>query len=61
MDGILKNEKYIGDLRLEKTVSTDLKTRRRVPNIDGQQFYVTNNHEGIMSERMFKRVQDEIE
>ena len=61
VDGILKNEKYIGDLRLEKTVSTDLKTRRRVPNIDGQQFYVTNNHEGIMSERMFKRVQDEIE
>lgn len=61
VDGILKNEKYIGDLRLEKTVSTDLKTRRRVPNIDGQQFYVTNNHEEIMSERMFKRVQDEIE
>lgn len=61
VDGILKNEKYIGDLRLEKTVSTDLKTRRRVSNIDGQQFYVTNNHEGIMSERMFKRVQDEIE
>lgn len=61
VDGILKNEKYIGDLRLEKTVSTDLKTRRRVPNVDGQQFYVTKNHEGIMSERMFKRVQDEIE
>ena len=61
VDGILKNEKYIGDLRLEKTVSTDLKTRRRLPNVDGQQFYVTKNHEGIMSERMFKRVQDEIE
>ena len=61
VDGILKNEKYIGDLRLEKTVSTDLKTRRRVPNINGQQFYVTNNHEGILAERMFKRVQAEIE
>lgn len=61
VDGILNNEKYIGDLRLEKTVSTDLKTRRRVPNINGQQFYVTNNHEGILAERMFKRVQAEIE
>lgn len=32
---MLKNEKYVGDLLLEKTVSTDLKTRKRVPNTKG--------------------------
>lgn len=61
VDNILKNEKYIGDLCLEKTISTDLKTRRRVPNTETEQFYVSKHHQGILPDRMFERVQAEIE
>lgn len=55
---ILRNEKYIGNLVLEKTVSSDLKLRRRIPN-EGQQFRVTDNHAAIISKEMFERVQQE--
>lgn len=55
---ILRNEKYIGNLVLEKTVSTDLKLRRRVAN-EGEQFRVTDNHAAIISKEMFERVQQE--
>lgn len=56
---ILRNEKYIGNLVLEKTVSTDLKLRRRVPNDEGEQFRVIDNHAAIISKEMFERVQQE--
>lgn len=55
---ILRNEKYIGNLVLQKTVSTDLKLRRRVPN-QGEQFRVVDNHAAIISKEMFERVQRE--
>lgn len=55
---ILRNEKYIGNLVLEKTVSTDLKSRRRVPN-KGEQFRVVDNHAAIISKELFDRVQQE--
>lgn len=58
---MLRNEKYVGDLRLEKTVSSDLKYRRRVPNTKGDQFYVGDNHEAIISRDLFERVQREFE
>lgn len=58
---MLKNEKYVGDLLLEKTVSTDLKTRKRVPNTKGDQFFVGNNHEPIIPREIFDRVQREFE
>ena len=56
---MLRNEKYIGNLVLEKTVSSDLKLRRRVPN-EGQQFRVTDNHAAIISKELFERVQQEL-
>ncbi len=58
---MLRNEKYVGDLRLEKTVSTDLKNRRRVPNTKGEQFYVADNHEPIIPRAIFERVQREFD
>lgn len=61
VSNILKNEKYIGDLCLEKTISTDLKTRRRIPNTETEQFYVSQHHQGILADRMFERVQMETE
>ena len=53
---MLRNEKYVGDLRLEKTVSSDLKMRRRVPNTKGTQYFVGDNHEPIISREIFDRV-----
>lgn len=58
---MLRNEKYVGDLRLEKTVSSDLKMRRRVPNTKGTQYFVGDNHEPIISREIFDRVQREFE
>lgn len=56
--GILKNEKYKGDLLLGKTFTTDPITHRRLKNLgERDQFYVANNHEPIVSEEMFERAQ----
>lgn len=59
--GILTNEKYIGDLRLQKTLVTDHLTKKQVPNI-GQlpQFYVESNHEAIIEKEAFETVQREL-
>ena len=47
--GILKNEKYIGDALLQKTITTDFIEKTRIKN-DGSypQYYVTGNHEAII-------------
>ena len=58
---MLRNEKYAGDLILEKTVSSDLKNRRRIPNTKGDQYFVGDNHEPIISREIFDRVQREFE
>ncbi|MEG1925780.1 MAG: recombinase family protein [Ruthenibacterium sp.] len=54
---ILTNEKYIGDLRLQKTLITDHLTKRQVPNI-GQlpQFYIESDHAAIIERDMFEAV-----
>lgn len=57
---ILKNEKYMGDLKLQKTFVADHLTKRKVKNI-GQlpQFYVKSDHEAIIEKEMFEEVQCE--
>lgn len=57
---ILQNEKYAGDLLLEKTMSRDLKSRKRIPN-PGNKYFVGDNHDPIISKEMFERVQREFE
>lgn len=57
---MLRNEKYAGDLMLEKTMSRDLKSRKRIPN-PGNKYFVGDNHEPIISKEMFERVQREFE
>ncbi len=55
---ILKNEKYIGDLNLQKYYSENHITKRTLVN-DGclKRYYVTENHEPIIDRETFDNVQ----
>jgi len=58
---MLRNEKYQGDVRLQKTVTTDHLTKRRVKNTGlVAQYYVTDRHQPIIDKVVFAAVQDEI-
>ncbi|WP_026894839.1 recombinase family protein [Clostridiisalibacter paucivorans] len=58
---ILKNEKYMGDALLQKTVTVDFLTKERVKN-EGHapQYYVENSHEGIISKEIYLQAQEEL-
>ena len=58
---ILQNERYIGDLMLQKTVSVDFMNRKRKLN-EGElpRYYVQNHHEAIISRDTFNAVAAEI-
>ena len=59
---ILSNEKYIGDLRLQKSFSTDFLTRKRKLNHgEKTQYYVQDNHEPIVLRTDYEKVQQELE
>ncbi len=54
--GILKNEKYKGDLLLGKTITVSPLTKRRVKNKgEEDQYYVEDHHEPIISEELFEQ------
>ena len=56
---ILKNEKYKGDLLQGKTFTVDPISHRRLENIGQEQKYlVQNNHEAIVDEETWNRVQE---
>ncbi|MBU3207711.1 recombinase family protein [Clostridium algidicarnis] len=58
---ILQNEKYIGDALLQKTITVDFLTKKRVKN-EGHvpQYYVENSHEAIIPKEFFLQVQEEV-
>ena len=57
--GILKNEKYKGDVLQGKTYTTDPISHRRVVNMgEENQYYIQEHHEPIISERMFNQAQE---
>ena len=57
--GILKNEKYKGDVLQGKTYTTDPISHRRVVNMgEENQYYIAEHHEPIISERMFNQAQE---
>ncbi|WP_010244544.1 recombinase family protein [Acetivibrio cellulolyticus] len=60
--GILRNEKYMGDLLLQKSLSESHLTKRQVKN-EGQlqQFYITDDHEPIVSRAVFSEAQREVQ
>lgn len=59
--GILKNEKYIGDALLQKTITTDFINKVRIKN-DGSepQYYVKDSHDSIIPRDIFVQVQEEM-
>ena len=61
VSGILKNEKYLGDVLLQKGYVTDHLSKRHKKN-EGElpQYYVEGNHEGIIDRATFDAVQTEI-
>lgn len=61
ISGILKNEKYKGDVLLQKSYTVDYLTKKVARNRgEVTQYYIENNHEGIISREIFDMVQDEM-
>ncbi|MDD5792112.1 MAG: recombinase family protein, partial [Erysipelotrichaceae bacterium] len=61
IQGILQNEKYMGDALLQKTITTDFIEKTIVKN-DGSypQYYVTGSQEAIIPRDLFTQVQEEM-
>ena len=59
--GILTNEKYCGDVLLQKTFCTDVISKKIVKNV-GQmtQYYMPDHHEGIVSREQYNAVKVEM-
>lgn len=58
---ILTNEKYIGDALLQKTWTYNtLEKKRRKNRTDAPKYYVSGNHEAIISKETFAAVQQEM-
>lgn len=55
---ILRNEKYVGDLEMQKTVTRDFLTHRSVKNLgEAPKYYVKDHHEGIIDRLTWKKAQ----
>ena len=61
VQGILRNEKYIGDALLQKTITTDFIEKTRIKN-DGSlpQYYVKDSQPAIIPKDIFTQVQEEM-
>ena len=56
--GIIKNEKYKGDLLMGKTFTVDPITKRRLENMgEEDKFYISGHHEPIISGETFEKAQ----
>lgn len=58
LNRILRNEKYCGDMMLQKTVIKSMGNRASVDNTTKPKYYVSENHQGIISKVTFNKVQD---
>ncbi len=57
--GIIKNEKYKGDLLLQKTITTDPISKRRIENFgEEEQYYVHDHHEPIVSKEVWEQAKE---
>jgi len=57
--GIIRNEKYKGDILMGKTFTLDPISKRRLDNFgEEDQFYIRDHHEAIISEEMFAKAQE---
>ncbi len=56
---MLLNEKYVGDLILQKTVTVDYRTRKTIVNNgEAPKYYIKDNHPAIISRELFDAVGD---
>jgi len=61
LERILRNEKYIGDARLQKTFTADVLEKRRKKNEgEKRQYYVFDDHEPIIDRETFIAAQAEL-
>ncbi len=59
MLGIIKNEKYIGDILMGKTFTVDPITKRRLANFgESDKYHIENHHEPIISKEDFENAQE---
>ena len=58
---MMSNELYVGDLLYQKTIGTDIKSRRRVVNTTQKRYLIENHHPAIISRAMFERLAKETE
>ena len=58
IDRMLSNEKYVGEVRMQKTFTTDFLTGRREKNVGQLDTYLVEDaHEPIIDKEMFELVQ----
>ena len=56
--GVIKNEKYKGDILMGKTFTLDPISKRRLDNFgEEDQYYIRDHHEAIVSEEVFEKAQ----
>ena len=61
INGILQNEKYCGDVLMQKTFRQDFISRKMIKNTGQLPMYlIENHHEGIVSREKFHAVQAEL-
>ena len=58
IDRILSNEKYVGDVLMQKTFTEDFLTGKRTKN-EGEldMYFIENDHEAIINREVFNAVQ----
>lgn len=60
--GILCNEKYCGDVVMQKTITTDYLTHKSKKNEgEAEKFYVADHHDAIVSREVWSKAQDLLE
>ncbi len=57
---ILKNEKYCGNVILQKSYKKDLLSKRRTNNGEVRKYFVENGHEAIVAPEQFDMAQQEL-
>ncbi len=59
IDRILSNEKYVGDVLMQKSFTEDFLTGKRKKN-EGEldMYFIENNHEAIVSREIFEKVKE---
>lgn len=57
---IIKNEKYVGDLLLGKTITTDPITHRKIKNLGEEEMYLVKNHHDPIIDRVLYDKANEI-